>query len=118
MQPWISVGECRSTSVLPAEIHFNFVGKYRSAWGAAFTSNVRMVPLGMRVQPSSALKSFLPVEGRAVHVMVAGSRAAISLVNLLPRTNRPFGNTTEGESPIVVHPVGGATLVQVLVLGS
>ena len=75
MQPWTSVGECRSTIVLPAVTHLEFVGRYRSAWGADFTSKVRMVPLGIRVQPSSALKSFLPVEARAVHVMVAGSSA-------------------------------------------
>src|SRR3977135_1062416 len=118
MQPWTSVGECRSTLVLPAVTHLEFMGRYRSAWGADFTSKVRMVPLDIRVQPSSALKSFLPVEARAVHVMVAGSSAAISLVSLLPRTNRPIGNTTEEESPIVVHPVGGATMVQVLALGS
>src|SRR5256885_1395859 len=114
----MSVGECRSTIVLPAETHFSLVGRYRSEWGAAFTSKVRTVPLGMRVQPSSASKSFLLVESIAVQVMVTGSRAAISLVNLLPRRKRPLGNTTAGESPIVLHPAGGATVVQMLVLGS
>src|SRR5215813_9138553 len=114
----MGVGECRSTIVLPAPIHFMLVGKYRSACGALFTSKVRMVPFGMRVQPSSALKSLLFVEGTAVQVSVAGSSAAISFVSLLPRRNRPFGKTTDGESPIVDHPVGGATMVQVLVLGS
>src|SRR5882672_4507633 len=118
MQPWMSVGECRSTMVLPAVTHFNSEGTYLSAWGADFTSNVRTVPFGMRVQPSSEAKSLLLVEGMTVQVSVAGSSTARLLVSFWPTMNSPFGNTTDAESPIVVQPVGGATMVQVLALGS
>src|SRR5690349_12843024 len=99
-------GECRSTIVLPA-VDQLFVAKLkRSEFGALFTSMVRTVPSGRRVQPSSALKSALPVPGSTVHVKALGFNAAICLVSLLPTTKVPLGSTTEGESPMYVQVEG------------
>src|SRR5271165_2410442 len=111
-------GECKSTIVLPAVSHIFREGKYRSELGAFFTSKVKTEPSGSRVQPSSALKSLLPLELTVDHFSVAGSSKRICLVSLFPIRNLPLGRTTEGESPMKFQPLGGATEVQVLAFGS
>src|SRR5579872_2446408 len=118
MHPWMVVGECKSTIVLPALSHFCCEESYLSECGALDTSKVRTVPSGMSVQPSSALRSFLPVELSSVHVRVAGSSSAIRRSNLLPNRKWPFGRTVDGESPIKPHPLGGCCMVQVFFAGS
>src|SRR5580704_1108083 len=77
-----------------------------------------MVPSGIRVQPSSALKSLLPADPIAVHVSVVGSNAATCLVVFRPSRNKPLGSTAAGESPMSYHPAGGFTIVHVFFTGS
>src|ERR1700740_2227710 len=94
-----------------------------SECGAECTSQVRIVPSGRRVQPSSALKSILPAgperpEPSAVQVSVAGSNSATRISSLLPTTNLPFATTAEGESPIKFQPSGGCKEVHVFATGS
>src|ERR1700691_2142731 len=93
-------GERKSTMVLPAVAHAPAEGVYISELGASSTSAVRTVPLGRSVQPSSALKSLLPVDDTACQVRVLGSSAAISVVSLSPMRNWPLGRTKAGESPM------------------
>src|SRR2546423_13876276 len=107
-------GECKSTIVLPAVIHVWLERKYLSELGAFLTSKVKIVPSGRSVQPSSELKSLLPVKASAVQVRVTGSSAAICISSFLPTRNLPSGRTTDCESPIKSQPAGGASEVQVL----
>src|SRR5579863_6402099 len=109
-------GECRSTMVLPAVVHFLLAGTYRSEFGAFFTSMVRTEPSASRVQPSSALKSLFPVPGNTVHARVLGLRIAMLLVSLLPTMYVPLGKTTDGESPISFQLAGGRRFVHVFAL--
>src|SRR5271163_3943451 len=102
--------------VLPAVAHFFSVGKNLSELGAFFTSSVRMVPSGMSVQPSSALKSLLPGAFPWVQCMVLGLSAATFLTSLSPIKNVPSGKTEEGESPMYDQPGGGVSGVHTLVL--
>ena len=86
-------------------------------------SQVKIVPSGRRVQPSSALKSILPAgpempDPSAVQVSVAGSNTATRISSLFPTTNLPFATTTDGESPIKSQPVGGWSEVHVFATGS
>src|SRR5690242_18690207 len=100
MHPTTSVGERRSTGTSLMRCHCCCEGEYNSAFGAPSTSRVSTVPLGSNVQPSSALKSLLPVERRLVQLMERGSKRLSCFVSLSPNRNRPSGNTAEGESPI------------------
>src|ERR1700680_1872437 len=111
-------GECRSTIVLPAVVHFLVANANRSEFGAFFTSMVRTEPSGNRVQPSSASKSFLPVPGSTVQARVLGFNSAMLLVSLFPTMKTPLGSTTDGESPIYVQLAGGGRFVHVFALGS
>src|SRR5580698_487025 len=102
---------------LPAVSHFLKVGKNLSELGASFTSAVRMVPSGIRVQPSSALKSALPGGLPWIHTMVLGLSTAMFFTSLLPIRKSPLGSIEEGESPMYDQPGGGWRGVQTLVLG-
>src|SRR5581483_1139644 len=104
--------------VLPALIHSLKVGRYRSELGAFFTSKVKTVPSGIKVQPSSAFQSLLPGATPCFHVMVFGSSIAMFISSLSPIMNWPFGNTVDGESPINCQPGGGCSVVQEFVSGS
>src|SRR5579859_2059536 len=61
----ISGGPCRFAIVLPPVTHLPTWGTYFSEFGLFFTSKVKTDPSESRVQPSSASKSLLPVEGTA-----------------------------------------------------
>src|SRR5271157_4296572 len=93
--------------VLPAVSQRFNEGKYLSELGAFFTSKVSTDPSGMRVQPSSASKSLLPLLLTVVQVRVAGSNNLICFVSLFPTKNLPFGRTEAGESPMYFQPFGG-----------
>src|SRR5271165_7008376 len=93
-------GECRSTIVLPA-VFQDFAESVKiSEFGACFTSAVRTVPFGNSVQPSSALKSLLPVPDITVQVRVFGFSIASVFSSLLPTRKFPLGRTSDGESPM------------------
>src|SRR5262249_34479678 len=111
-------GEGGALGVCPALIHFFCGGIKRSGFGACNTSTGRMVPAGMRGEPSSALESDLPGARPCVPFMVFGSRTATFLTSLLPTKYSPLGSTTDGESPMNAHFGGGCTGVQVLATGS
>src|SRR5438105_9324263 len=117
MQP-NSEGECKSTIVLPAVCQVWISGKYLSEFGAPFTSQVKTVPSGKSVQPSSELKSNLPVCSRRVQVRVTGSKAASCWSSFLPSNHLPSGRTHDCESPIKAKPSGGGRSAQVFVSGS
>src|ERR1700688_918764 len=104
--------------VLPALTHLFSEGMYRSECGALDTSKVKTDPSGISVQPSSALRSFLPVALRSVQARVAGSNSAKRVSNLLPNKKWPFGKTADGESPIKPQPLGGSCFVHVSFTGS
>jgi flavin-dependent dehydrogenase len=82
------------------------------------TSSVRTEPSGRRVQPSSALKSLLPVPGSTVQVSVFGFSSAILFISLLPTMKMPLGSTTEGESPMYFQLAGAGRFVHVFAAGS
>src|ERR1700730_14119081 len=111
-------GECRSTIVLPAVVHFLLANTKRSEFGACFTSSVRTEPSGRRVQPSSALKSLLPLPGSTVQVSVFGFSSAILFISLLPTMKMPLGSTTDGESPMYFQLAGAGRFVHVFAAGS
>src|SRR5438876_6662369 len=93
-----------------------------SECGASCTSQVKTVPSGKSVQPSSALKSLLPAGPvrpvpTAVQVSEVGSNTATRLSSLFPIKNLPSGTTADGESPIKSQPVGGGSDVHVFATG-
>src|ERR1700730_11437366 len=98
--------------------HSSSEAEYTSAFGASSTSSVSTLPFGSKVQPSSALKSFLPSDSRFLQRIVRGSKALTCFVSLSPSRNRPSGSTADGESPILLKPGGGAIGDQVSVRGS
>src|SRR5580700_6841522 len=115
MQPTTSVGECRSTGTSRMCSHSCSDAEYNSAFGASRTSSVSTLPSGSKVQPSSALKSFLPSDSRFLQRIVRGSKALVCFVSLSPNRNRPSASTADGESPILLKPGGGASGDQVSV---
>src|SRR5690242_19266797 len=119
MQSQTRHGPCRLTGVLPRFFHLPVEGLYVSDKGLASTSEVRIVPFGSSVQPSSAFQlSFLFLDGSSVHCRVEGSSVAIMLRNLSPSMTLPSGSMDEGESPMLVQPFGCFSLVHVSFTGS
>ncbi len=78
----------------------------RSAFGAFFTSSVRIEPSGRSTQPSSELKSALPVVASFVQRSDLGSRYAADSVSFWPTTICPVGSTVFGESPMKCQSAG------------
>src|ERR1700726_3429907 len=71
--------------------HSSSEAEYTSAFGASSTSSVSTLPFGSKVQPSSALKSFLPSDSKFLQRIVRGSKALTCFVSLSPSRNRPSG---------------------------
>src|SRR5580704_17210878 len=108
-----------TTIVLPALVHLLVVGLKSSELVPSSVSTVSTEPSGTRAIPSSENPSAFP-EPLAVQVKVLALNSTCSLDGCppCPIIKVPLGSTTAGESPIVLHPAGGFTLVQTLVVGS
>src|SRR4051812_37212431 len=103
--------------VLPAEDHSAVEGSYNSEFGKLIASTVRTLPLGRSVQPSSSLRSDLPLPV-AVQVSVVGLNRAASVSIGLASMRVPLLRITVCASPMLLQPEGGATNFHVLPAGS
>src|ERR1041385_2915119 len=103
--------------VLPAEDHNAVEGSYNSEFGELIASTVRTLPLGRSVQPSSSLRSDLPLPV-AVQVRLEGLNRAASPSKGLASMRVPLLRITLCASPIWVQPEGAATDFHVLPAGS
>src|SRR5579859_3609396 len=100
----------------PALTHLFELTRYLSALGWLFTSAHKIELLGRSVQLSSELLSSLLPPGD--HVLVMGSKIAVRVELMSPKSTLPSGSTQSGASPILFQAGGAGTAVQESAAGS
>src|SRR5580704_19464255 len=105
--------------VLPAVDHEPDVGSYSSelvpvgSFTSRYASTARTLPVGSSTHPSSSFSSNLPVPV-GVHDNVDSLNSACCRVQQLASIKVLLNSTIPEASPMVLHPLGGLTVVQVL----